>query len=37
MAMAVIGVVTTATIETAKVPFKVSGALIDVVVNDEDD
>jgi len=32
-----VGVVTTVAIETAKVPFKVADAAIDVVTDDEDD
>lgn len=32
-----VGVVTTVAVETAKVPFKVTGAAIDVVTDDEDD
>jgi hypothetical protein len=33
----VIGVTTDAAIEVAKVPFKVGGAVIDVVAGDDDD
>jgi len=32
-----VGVVTTVAVETAKVPFKVTGAVIDVATDDEDD
>jgi hypothetical protein len=32
-----VGVATTVAVETAKVPFKVAGAAIDVVTDDEDD
>ena len=32
-----VGTVTTLAIETAKVPFKVAGAAIDVVTDDEDE
>ncbi len=34
---AVVGTVATVAIETAKVPFKVGGAVIDVVSDDEED
>lgn len=34
---AAVGVVTTVAVETAKVPFKVTGAVIDVATDDEDD
>jgi len=32
-----VGVVTAVAVETAKVPFKVTGAVIDVATDDEDD
>ena len=32
-----VGVVTTVAVETAKVPFKVTGAVIDAATDDEDD
>ena len=32
-----VGTVTTVAIETAKVPFKVAGAAVDVVTDDDDD
>ena len=32
-----VGAVTTLAVETAKVPFKVTGAAIDVMTDDEDD
>ncbi|NNG11988.1 MAG: hypothetical protein HKM88_01935 [Halobacteria archaeon] len=32
-----VGVVTTVAVETAKVPFKVTGAVIDVVTDDDDE
>jgi len=32
-----VGVVTTVAVETVKVPFKVTGAVIDVATDDEDD
>ncbi len=32
-----VGVATTLAVETAKVPFKVAGAAIDVVTDDEDE
>ena len=32
-----VGTVTTLAVETAKVPFKVAGAAIDVVTDDEDE
>jgi ABC-type methionine transport system permease subunit len=32
-----VGAVTTLAVETAKVPFKVAGAAIDVVTDDEDE
>lgn len=32
-----VGIVTTVAVETAKVPFKVAGAAIDVVTDDEDE
>ena len=32
-----VGVATTVAIETAKVPFKVTGAVIDVATDDDDD
>jgi ABC-type methionine transport system permease subunit len=32
-----VGVATTVAVETAKVPFKVTGAVIDVATDDEDD
>jgi len=32
-----VGTVTTVAVETAKVPFKVAGAAVDVVTDDEDD
>jgi len=32
-----VGVVTTVAVETAKVPFKVAGAAIDVVTDDDED
>ncbi len=32
-----VGVVTTVAVEAAKVPFKVTGAVIDVVTDDEDE
>lgn len=34
---AAVGTVTTLAVETAKVPFKVAGAAIDVVTDDEDE
>ncbi len=33
----VIGVATTVAVETAKVPFKVGGAAVDVMTDDDDD
>lgn len=32
-----VGVVTTVAVETAKVPFKVTGAVIDVATDDEEE
>lgn len=32
-----VGVVTTVAVETVKVPFKVTGAVIDAAIDDEDD
>ena len=34
---AAVGTVTTVAVETAKVPFKVGGAVVDVVSDDDDD
>ncbi len=33
----VVGTVTTIAVETVKVPFKVAGAAVDVVTDDDDD
>ncbi len=33
----VVGVATTVAVETAKVPFKVGGAAVDVMTDDDDD